>query len=404
MSIAKGSNILWVDFLANSERLADPKEQTKLMQNASRSNITHIVVDAKIPYGHTTYPSQYALHVDTWSDGRYERWKGRDFLGELLEAGHAYGLQVYANINVFAEGINNSNDGLAYQHKDWQVKYYQPAVEGTPAQYINAEGYRETSLFVNPIHEEVQKHQLNIIEEVVTNYKVDGVVLDRCRYPNIYGDFSSLSREGFEKYIGQKVSNWPEDIFVAESINEHEEQLVRGPLFKKWVEWRAGNIKRFVQRAKKHVKQLNPNCLFSIYVGSWYPLYYNEGVNWASTSYQSDLDWVSNNYHEAGYADELDFLMTGCYYPEVYKEEAQRNNRPADWYSVEGAIEVSANVVNSKIPFFASLYLNDYHNNIEQFKKAVQLCREQSHGVMLFDVCYLEIYQWWDAMPDMLQD
>lgn len=38
------------------------------------------------------------------------------------------------------------------------------------------------STFVNPIREDVQNYELGIIEELVTNYDVDGIVLDRARY------------------------------------------------------------------------------------------------------------------------------------------------------------------------------------------------------------------------------
>lgn len=391
-AIDQGANILWVDFLANGIRLADPEERRKLADNAKRAGITHIVVDAKIPYGHTTYPSEYAYHVSRWSDGRYDMWKGRDFLQEMIDALKDTGLQVLANIDVFAEGTGKSRDGLAYDKKQWQVMFYNPSLSSAP---VAAENVSDATIFVNPIHPEVIRHELAIIEEVTKNYKLDGVVLDRCRYPNIYGDFSELSRQQFEQYIGQKVEKWPEHIFT---VQEGTKEIEFGQWFGKWTEWRALNIKNFVKKAKQLVKSLNPELSFSIYVGSWYPLYYNEGVNWGSETYHPDLPWASEDYHRSGYADELDFLMTGCYYPEVSIEEAEQSGRPASWYSVEGAIDMSLQAVNGQIPVVASLFLKDYDGNPEQFKKAVRMCKHKSHGVMLFDVVYLENYNWWEAL------
>lgn len=52
------SNILWVDFLANGTRLLEPKKMKELIQHALNSKITHLVIDAKIPYGFTTFPSE----------------------------------------------------------------------------------------------------------------------------------------------------------------------------------------------------------------------------------------------------------------------------------------------------------------------------------------------------------
>ncbi|MFD0713265.1 alpha amylase family protein [Paenibacillus sp. GCM10027626] len=395
--IEQGSNILWVDFLANGRRLADQHEQQRLVDNAKRSHITHLVVDAKIPYGHTTYPSKVAPHVSNWSDGRFAAWEGRDYLGELLEAAHAAGLKVIANVNVFAEGTRRSNDGIAYDKKEWQVVYVRPASNDKPLGFVPAEQYPEDSLFVNPIHEEVRMHQLAVLRELAAGYELDGIALDRCRYPNIYGDFSALSRMQFEQFIGRTAERWPEDIFT-----ENEGRMERGKLFSAWIEWRARNIKSFVQEAKSLVKSLKPEALFCIYVGSWYPVYYQEGVNWASATYRPQLEWTSSLYHEAGYADELDFLMTGCYYRDVYKQEAVDRGTAA-WVSVEGGIEQSHEAVNGQIPFFASLFLHDYQADSDQFAKAVRLCRERSHGVMLFDVCYLEMYSWWGILPALLK-
>lgn len=394
-AIERGANILWVDFLANGIRLSDPKERQALAENAKRSGITHVVVDAKIPYGYTTFPSRFSHHVSVWSDGRYEMWKGRDFLQEMIQAVKNVGLKVIANVDVFAEGTSQSRDGLAYEKKDWQVMFYDP----NKLAPVAAENASDSTIFVNPIHPEVKRHELSIIEEVTKNYELDGIVLDRCRYPNIYGDFSESSRAQFEQHIGCPVEQWPQHIFT---VQEGSKQIEFGRWFGKWTEWRALNIKNFVKEAKTVVKTLKPEMLFCIYVGSWYPLYYNEGVNWGSETYLPDLPWASKDYHCSGYADELDFLMTGCYYPEVKIEEAKQNDRPATWYSVEGAIDISLEAVNGQTPVIASLYLKDYAGDPEQFKRAIEMCKQKSHGVMLFDVIYLEEYGWWEKLSTEL--
>lgn len=401
--IDKGSNILWIDFLANATRLADMAEQKKLVQLAKEAGITHLVIDAKIPYGQVTYLSRIAPHVSTWSDGRYHDWKDRDFLRELLNEAHEQNLKVIANMNVFAEGARSSRDGLAYERQDWQVLFVKPQAEGMPAAYVKAEEYGEGSLFVNPIHPQVRAHELSIIREIADSYDVDGIVLDRCRYPNVYGDFSALSKEKFEEYLNEAVAHWPEDIFTG---GYDGDPIVHGKYFGKWTEWRAHNIKSFVQEARSVVKSINPSSLFCIYVGSWYPNYYQEGVNWGSTTYhaEADLDWASAEYRQAGYAEELDFLMTGCYYPNVYKQEALERGITDPMFSVEGGMEWSEKALDGAIPYFASLYLHEYAGNPKQFRKAVHLCRERSHGVMLFDVCHLEAYQWWNELSSALND
>lgn len=393
----KKANILWVDFLANGKRLADRKEQKKLIDSAASSGITHLVIDAKIPYGQTTYPSKHAYHVSSLFKGEFKEWADRDFLMELLEWVKDTEMEVFANVDVFAEGISSSKEGIAYDHPEWKVTFYNEGMEGESSAAEYEDG---STVFVNPIHPEVVRHELEIIREVCS-YPLDGIVIDRCRYPNVYGDFSLMSRKAFEDYIGESIDNWPEDIYT---IGANGKDITFGAYFGKWTEWRAHNIKSFVSKARELVKGIHPGWLFADYVGSWYPLYYSEGVNWGSETYHPDLPWTSETYHRSGLAEQLDFIMTGCYYPEVFISEARENRRPEDWYSVEGAIGLSLESINGSIPVIGSLYLKDYKGNPEQFRKAIRICREKTEGVMLFDTVYLEEYGWWKLVQEELSD
>jgi len=49
------------------------------------------------------------------------------------------------------------------------------------------------------------------------------------------------------------------------------------------------------------------------------------------------------------------------------------------------------------------LYLKDFKENPEQFKKAIRMCKEKSKGVMLFDVVYLDEYKWWEELTEELR-
>lgn len=394
LKFTDNANILWVDFMANGKKLAKKQKQKELVKNAKEAQITHVVVDAKIPFGMTTYQSSLSPHVSTWSDDRFKDWTNRDFLAEIIKEFNSSGIKVLANLDIFSEGISTSKDGKVYENPEWRITYYDDALtnESSAAEYSDSQ-----TIFVNPINPEVVDYELNIIKEVCS-YSIDGIVLDRCRYPNIYGDFSDLSRKLFEVYIDEEVANWPEDIYTLDK----DKNINFGVLFPKWAEWRAMNIKEFISLARETVKKYNPNYLYADYVGSWFPLYYNEGLNWGSETYESVLEWTSKTYKKSGFAEQLDFLMTGCYYPEVTIDEARSNNRPEDWYSVEGAADISLEVVNNATPVVASLYLKDYENNPEQFIRAIRMCKEKTNSVMLFDFVYLEDYNWWEILKKEL--
>ncbi|MGP4079241.1 alpha amylase family protein [Pseudalkalibacillus sp. R45] len=263
---------------------------------------------------------------------------------------------------------------------------------------VPASEYPSFSTFTNPIREDVRSYELSIIEELIDNYDIDGIVLDRARYSNINADFSDLSRERFEEYIGESVTNWPEDIFSIEFTEDGQERNP-GPLYQKWIEWRAGNIQDFFQQAEQLVHEKDSSLFFSTYVGAWYPLYYSEGVNWASRTHQPDYDWASPDYGKTGYAETLDFLMTGNYFYDVTREEAIESGNP-DWYSVEGSADIAFDVVNEATFVYGSLYLNQYKGDPEQFRKGLRSVMERSHGIMLFDLVYFEQFGWWNIIEE----
>ncbi|WP_053436092.1 alpha amylase family protein [Sporosarcina globispora] len=268
----------------------------------------------------------------------------------------------------------------------------------TEAKIIPASEYPSSSVFVNPIREDVREYELSIIEEIISNYDVDGIVLDRARYANEHADFSDLSRQKFEEYIGAPVANWPEDIYEIQ-FDGSEQNIEEGPLYKDWIEFRAHNIQSYFKQVENLVHSHNEDLIFTTYVGSWYPLYYNEGVNWASQTHQPEYDWASEDYHKTGYAEYLDFLMTGNYYYDVTVEESDAKGLPY-WYSVEGSAQLAMDVVNYATPLYGSLYLFQYQGDPEQFRKAIRAVEDNTHGIMLFDLVYLEQYDWWHIVEE----
>ncbi len=266
-----------------------------------------------------------------------------------------------------------------------------------------------TQTFVNPINPDVKAYELNILRELVTNYEIDGVTLDRARYSSVYADFSDLSRSAFEEYIGEPVQNWPADIFTVEFV-ANGKKVIPGPLYKKWIEWRAKNIYDYFASAEATVHAIKPEAAFSTYVGSWYPDYYNEGVNWASDTYLPQYDWTSEEYHQYGYARLLDFIMTGLYYEDITKSDALAHDAAAI-YSVEGAAELSLEVTDNGTFVYGGLYTLQYvHDGCEsngcrptpdQWQEALKMAAAKSHGVMIFDMVYLDWYDWWQATGEV---
>ena len=291
------------------------------------------------------------------------------------------------------------------------------------------------AVFVNPLHPDARAYALSVIREICEKYPIDGIVLDRMRYPNIYSDFSDTTRAAFEKEIGRKVETWPEDVFRRDVIPGDD--VIRGPLFGDWLKFRAKVIREFLVEARQsivgeirsptHVRRISDPSLgnrlppdarpatdlpgdhttqipkhrgevkLGIYVGSWYPIYYHVGVNWGSPDHKTDLDWWPEGYESTGYADLVDYLCTGCYYPNPTRKDAV-DRGAEEWASVEAAAEESVNAVKDRTFVYGSLYLFQYRTKPDDFEASIRQCLDKTQGCMIFDLVYVRDYDWWPIL------
>lgn len=172
-----------------------------------------------------------------------------DMLSYFLTEGHKLGLKVHASTNVFVAGHNFFDRGVVYSDSTkaaWQTISYLP--EGFKPITEQKSKY---SAMINPALKEVRDYELSILKELVTMYPtLDGIILDRVRFDNLNADFSSESRALFETHMGQKVENFPADIFSFENKERKE-----GKLFKPWLEWRAKIIHDFIYETRDALKK-----------------------------------------------------------------------------------------------------------------------------------------------------
>lgn len=409
---ASKPKLLWFDATANFERLSYKDSIIYYLKKVKEIGFTDVVLDLKPITGEVLYDSKFAPQMKEWNG--FNRNLNFDFTSFFISEAHKLGLRIFASINVFVAGHNFFDRGLIYQDKShWQSINY------TDSGFIPITALKHKySAMTNPANPEVQEHELNIIEELISKYpELDGIILDRVRYDGIEADFSSLSKGLFEKYINEKVENFPDDIFKW-GINETGERVrIEGKLFNKWLEWRASIIYNFMKEARDRVKKVNSRILFGDYTGAWYPVYYEVGVNWASRNYDpsKEYEWATPDYKNYGYAELLDIFTTGCYFFEVTKEEVEKLNQESIqrneagmgktkdyWYSVEGSAEIAKRVVMNSVPVIGGLYVEQYKGCPEQFKRAIKMILKKTDGLMIFDIVHIINYGWWNVLREAL--
>ena len=374
--------------------MADRSGVARIVEKAKRAGINTLVVDVKPLIGEVLYKSKLAPRLGEVKGFTYPA--DFDLLRAMIEEGHAAGIKVHANINVFSEGHRQFMRGPGFGKPDWQVVLQETEDGKTVFRRMADSKTASFGLFVNPIGP-AREYELGIIREIMGGYEVDGIIFDRMRYPNLQGDFSDLSRERFTAWLGVDRLDWPDDVFRL------SDKPIEGRYYREWLEWRALQIKDFASEAAALSRSIRPAAQVSVYVGSWYEGYYNEGVNWGSTRYHAGCSWMTPTYNRAGIAELFDFMCTGCYYPIATREEARRLGKP-EGATVEAACEQSRRAIMDACPFYGSLYLRDYAGNPEGFERAIRASVEKSDGVMLFDLVYLEDYEWWPLIERLFAE
>jgi hypothetical protein len=178
--------------------------------------------------------------------------------------------------------------------------------------------------------------------------------------------------------------------------------MVPGPLFGQWSMWRAMTVRQYLQDNIRMVKAIDPRLPVGDYVGGWYPVYNEVGVNWASDRYYPDYTWAPPGYNMTGYAGDLDFLCVGLYYSQVTSVEAVLRGQPT-WKSVEGGSDLAKQVVRGATPVIGTLFVLDYKDRPEAFREAILMARRKTGTVAIFDASYLEDYGWWEVLRSALR-
>jgi uncharacterized lipoprotein YddW (UPF0748 family) len=390
--------VLWIEQFPNAKTLTSTAAVEEMLKNAQKAEFTHLVLDVKGPEGYASYRKNNLSHTPYFTQTSNPNKKiaddGFDLLETLTNLGKKKGFKIFVSFNFFTEGnITTQDYAILKEHPEWEELVQRPEEKGQIVKISESklgeeakQGKRIALAFVNPANEEVVNFQLLRVKEVLENYAIDGIVLDRTRFDNFYADFSTLSKNKFAEYLNQKgktLDKFPNDAFLIDA----EGKMVEGKHFVDWITFRSQIIQQFAVKVRKLVNEFKiktkPNLQLAAYVGSWYESYYQNGVNWASRSFKyrnelgfAETKFYSEEYSKTSYLDNLDFLMIGTYY-KTDKEIAK--------YVTLGNI-----LVDGKLPLVASLSLPDL--NDAQRRIVFKSAYEKSSGLMIFDLCYIK----WD--------
>lgn len=116
--------VLWIDATANIERMNTQEKVRDTVRQIRDAGFNTVVLDVKPIIGMTLYPTKLARKLTQWNQAKLP--EAFDPLAALIKEGHAAGLSVCANLNVFSEGHRGMSKGPAYEHPEWQTVLCEP--------------------------------------------------------------------------------------------------------------------------------------------------------------------------------------------------------------------------------------------------------------------------------------
>ena len=374
--------IVWIEAAANFSRLATAEKMANIFQKLVDIGVKGVVIDVKGIPGLVSYNSSIATQLKSWNGGTQA--VDFDYLKNAITEGKKKGLKVFVSMSIFAEGMNYGGNRIGKVFTD-------NAFSDIQSQVITQSGdvKKITDVYtyglLNPLQPLAQEYESSLIREVISNYDLDGFVLDYCRYYDISADFSDFTLEKFRQWAKLPAVSKTDIVAEWTTVNGVLTPKVTGPQYKSWLEFRAQTIRDFVSKTRDMVKSVKPHLPLCSYSGAWYDSYYGVGVNWASNTYDPSADgysWASPNYKNTGYAELLDMFMTGNYTPAL---------TGSGWWTVQGAINGTKQVLKNANIYYGGVDLgNTQWNNLQNMKDAIKMIKQQTKGVMLFDLVHID--------------
>lgn len=390
---------IWVDAAANFPDFANSKENiARDLALAKDAGFTDIVVDVRPTTGDVLFRTTVVDQVKwlgAWLPGGFskvERTATWDYLQAFIDEGKKLDLRIHAAINTMTGGNSTSLGGQGVVFRDANKAKWTTDLNLTEGitNIMAADDY--AAKFFNPTLPEVQEYICSLLRDLAAYEGLSGIFLDRGRFDGYTSDFSDYTRGEFEKYIGQKVTNFPADILPAGKTSG-----IPSPMpthLKKWLEFRVKVIHDFMEKARTAVKSVNSTIKFGVYVGGWYSTYYDVGVNWASPNYDtsSKYSWATADYKKYGYADLMDQMLIGAY------ASPGNVNGSGEW-TMQGFCKLAKERTMGSCPLVAggpdvgnwdsdNKYTQDQEN--DAVKNSVAACYNACDGYFLFDMIHLK--------------
>ncbi len=209
-----------------------------LVARAQAGHVQTLVVGAKQDED-DEFPSGTVFYASALAPQAYP---GFDPLADVIAEAHRVGLQVKAWVPQF-------HDQVAFRKgAEWPMR---ALVGGLVSDYTGRPA--GSAYFVNPCSPAVQAYERAILEEIVANYAIDGLVLDWIRFDDWNMDLGDLTRAAFQSATGEA------DPTTLDFTSDNARRRA-------WQAWRTDQIAAYLSSVRSRVNALKPGLPLGIYL------------------------------------------------------------------------------------------------------------------------------------------
>lgn len=336
---------LWVD--AYHDGIKSEAQIDELIETAQAANLNALVVQVR-RRGNTFYPSA----LDPWAADANPDF---DALAYLIERAHRAQIDVHAWVATLAIW----NGTTPPQTANHAFNVHGPGTSGREywlmTSYSGEEAAGGYLYYLDPGHPDAMDYLVDIVRELLTQYDVDGLHLDRVRFPEQKGIYCQ-DQVWYCQDWGYNPTS------VSRFMTHYRRLTIPEPLDAEWVKWRRDQLSALVRRVYLTATAIDPHITVSI-AASAVGSYPTSQASWETkTPYIHHLqDW--RGWQEEGIID-LSAAMT-------YRDEDTQAAQFDGWLQWEKDQQYDRGTVVGP-----ALYLNSLKDSMSQWLRIRQPSEE----------------------------
>ncbi len=327
-----------------------PHKIEKTLDRLQNAGITDVFLETYF-HGKTIYPSKYLNQCGVIS--QRQEFEGFDPLSIWIDEAHKRNIKIHVWFETYYVGNDNPKttpNHILSVYPNWTNKRLMNYDVQDPVPSLS----EHNGYFLDPANLQVHQHLLNLVQEIVDNYKPDGINLDYIRYPQTVDP-------SFSNYT---TMNWGytkaarDEFYSIYGIDPIDIKSGTGN-WELWSIYRQNQISEFVKDVRKITK--NAGIMLTAVV-------FPDLNKSKSTKMQNWKTWSMNNY-----VDGLTpLILTG-------------DKNTAD-ILIKDVVNNSSSMTNIYPGLFVTFMGGPFDNLLMQIHKTREF---KTKGAILFDYAHL---------------